>query len=32
MSIPQIGDKAPAFRGENQKGEKINLGDFQAEN
>jgi peroxiredoxin Q/BCP len=28
MSIPQIGDKAPAFRGENQKGEKINLGDF----
>jgi peroxiredoxin Q/BCP len=28
MSIPQIGDKAPAFRGENQKGEKISLGDF----
>ena len=28
MSIPQIGDKAPAFRGENQKGEKINLGDI----
>jgi len=28
MSIPQIGDKAPAFRGENQKGEKMNLGDF----
>ena len=28
MSIPQIGDKAPAFRGENQKGEKINLRDF----
>ena len=28
MSIPQIGDKAPAFRGENQKGEKISLGNF----
>ena len=28
MSIPQIGDKAPAFRGENQKGEKISLGIF----
>ena len=28
MSVPQIGDKAPAFRGENQKGEKISLGDF----
>ena len=28
MSVPQIGDKAPAFRGENQKGEKISLGNF----
>lgn len=25
MSIPQIGDKAPAFAGVNQKGEKISL-------
>ena len=28
MSVPQIGDKAPAFRGEKQKGEKISLGNF----
>jgi len=28
MSVPQIGDKAPAFRGENQKGEKTSLGNF----
>ena len=28
MSIPQIGDKAPAFSGVNQKGEKISLHGF----
>lgn len=28
MAIPQKGDKAPQFKGENQKGEQISLADF----
>ena len=29
MSIPQIGDKAPAFSGVNQHGETVSLSDFK---
>ncbi|MDA7748373.1 redoxin domain-containing protein, partial [Bacteroidia bacterium] len=28
MAIPQIGEKAPAFSGINQKGKKVSLADY----